>query len=427
MQASAGYEDPVESLNSDLYAQQQAELEKLENSDKLRAEAAAFKEPEVNPEVYRDVEPLLFRGFLTQSAEINDVHFVFKSLNHHEFELIRMAGGYTKDGQPSQRFWNMFLAYGVLMVDGVNVLSNREQHIPTIIKTFSDFHLSVKQRIVRHLSEINRRASNAVLLTECYVTERQSRYRWYQIQSLDMTSTALTGIAGTGTLGMNWAQLIWRALNRFEDLKEEVEHYWEHAKFIGSCSAGKGISKVYTHDNQRRKQEREERLSKKDELLRHILLGEPMRPKLLTDGAVWVAAHSTEELIAQLDRDLRGEKDWHDFIVEQSEAKIRKGYEDRRSELESLARAREAEFDGKTLVGGTDMTGLSPVEVRERMVRQRQYEAQADAKRLNNPTPELHDEQFDRRMARLGLQVPETTQPSIGATAQQSPAFRRRM
>jgi len=222
---------------------------------------------------------------------------------------------------------------------------------------------------------------------------------------------------------MNWAQLSWRALNHFEDIKENLEHHWDHAKFIGSCSAGKGISKIYNQDTQRRRQEREEIVSRKDELLRHVLLGEPMRPKLLKDGAVWVAARSTEELINQLDKDLRGEKDWHDLIVEQSEAKIRKGYEDRASELEDLARAREAEFDGKTLVGGTDMSGLTPVEVRERMVRQRHSEAQADASRV--VVPELHDEQYERRMARLGISIPQTTQPNIPASAAQPPTFRR--
>jgi hypothetical protein len=403
------------------YDRQQAELDQLEKDEEKRVEAP--REPEVNPEVYKDVESLLYRGFLTQSAEINDVHFVFKSLNHHEFELIRMSGGHTKNGQPSQRFWDMFLAYGVLMVDGVNVLPNRDHFISVLAKTFGDFHLSVKQRIVRHLSEINRRASNAVTLTECYVTEKQSRYRWFQVQNIDMTSTAMTGIAGTSQLGLNWAQLIWRALNRFEDLREDLEHRWDHAKFIGSCSAGKGVSKIYNQDNQRRKQEREELISRKDELLRHVLLGEPMRPKLLKDGAVWVAARTTEELIKQLDSDLRGEKDWHDIIVEQSEAKIRKGYEDRREELTAMAKAREEEFDGKALVGGTDMTGLTPVEVRERMVRHKQYEAQSDAKRMT--WPELHDEQFERRMARLGIQPPQEVQPSIPASAAKPPTFRK--
>jgi len=403
--------------NADLYERQEAELKRLEEDQRKRIES--FKEPEVNPEVYKDVEPLLFRGFLTQGVEINDVHFVFKSLNHHEFELIRMHGGSLKNGTPTQRFWDTFLAYGVLMVDGINVLPNRDQHLSTLAKTFADFQSSVKQRIVRHLSEINRRASNAVTLTECYATEKQSRYRWYQSKNMDLTSTAITGISGTSNLGLNWAQLIWRALNQFEDQKEDLEHNWDHAKFIGSCSAGKGISKIYNQDNQRRKQEREDILSRKDELLRHVLFGEPMHSKQLKDGAVWVTARTTEELMNQLDRDLRGEKDWHDHIVQETEARMRKTEEDRQQQMTSLARSRDAEFDGKPLVGGTDMTGLTPVEVQERMVRQKQQEARA----TSDPSPWLHDEQFERRMARLGIRPPETIRPSIPASAAKQPTF----
>src|SRR5579862_2618708 len=85
------------------------------------------RDPEVNPEVYRDVMPLLTKGFLMQSAEINDVLFVFKSLNHHELEMVRLIGGFRPDQPPSLRFWNMFLAYGVFMIDGQNILLDRER------------------------------------------------------------------------------------------------------------------------------------------------------------------------------------------------------------------------------------------------------------------------------------------------------------
>ena len=37
------------------------------------------KEPEVNPEVYRDVTPLIERGFITQAADINGALFVLRA------------------------------------------------------------------------------------------------------------------------------------------------------------------------------------------------------------------------------------------------------------------------------------------------------------------------------------------------------------
>jgi len=127
---------------------------------------------EVNPEVYGDVERILFRGFLTVAGEINGVPFVFKSLNHHEFELLRMTGGmYETVGDTPDSFWNRFLAYGVLMVDGANVLSDRERWIPEITTTFGTLPAAAKARVIRYLSEINRRASDAITLTEAYSME----------------------------------------------------------------------------------------------------------------------------------------------------------------------------------------------------------------------------------------------------------------
>lgn len=373
------------------YEDQQAELQKMEDGgDGIRIEAP--KEPEVNPEVYKDVEPLLYRGFLTQSVSMNGVDFVFKTLNHHEFELLRLGTNFDPKKPIQQKFWNRFLAYGVFMVDGVNILPDRDHWVPKIAKMFEDLQVTVRNRIVRYQSELNRRAANAVTLTECYAMERQSRYRWLQVQGIDMTSSGLTGISGTDRLGMNWAQLMWRALNSIEDIKRTVEQEWDHAKFVGSCSAGKGIQKVYSQDSLRRQKEREELLSRKDMILRHVIFGEPLVDKTQSAGAVWVTAHTVEELTKQLEADLRGEKDWHDAVVDQYEGRIRDGYSQRMEQLAEMDRAREEEFAGKRLVGGTEAGGLTPAEVKERITRSRQYSAQADRQRM--VFPEMEDEKL---------------------------------
>lgn len=363
------------------YEEQQAELQKMESGEELHVEVP--KEPEVNPEIYKDVEPFLFRGFLSQAAQINEVEFVFKTLNHHEHELIRLTGGYDEKGSPSPRFWAKFIAYSVLMIDGINILPDRGYWIPKLSRQFEDLPVAVKTKVIRYLSEINRRAKNAVTLTECYALEKYSRYRWFQLQGLDMTSTALTGISGTEQLGMNWGQLIWRALNKIDDIRDGLEQSWEHAKFIGSCSAGKGIQKVYHQDSERRKKERDEQLSRKDAVLRHVLLGEPLHERgTQHSGAVWVTAKTVEELAEQLQSDLRGEKDWHDAVVDNYENKTRDAQKEREDQVRELSRQREVEFGGKALVGTTDMSGLTPTEVRERIVRRRQFEAQAAAGQL---------------------------------------------
>jgi len=362
--------------------------------------------PEVNPEVYKDVEPLLFRGFLTVAAEINNVYFVFKSVNHHEFDLLRFAGLLKEQEREdsSHRFWDIFLAYEVFMVDGVNVLADRDQWIPKIADTFSELPKQGKAKIIRHVSEINRRASSATILTEAYATESASRYRWMQLKGLDLTSTAVTGVVGTQALGLNWAQQVWRALNLAEDRNEQHERDWENAKFIGSCFAGKGLSKVYSQDTDRRNKEKEERISRKDKLLREIVLGEKVPEKsAVLPGAVVTVPRSVEELADQLEKDLRGDQDWHDKVVEEHEKRIQNQYRARQRQQQEAAKAHAEQFGNKNVVGSSEIHGLSPQEVEERIRRTKQIEAQNAARMQVHPM----DEKTDAFLDKWGVKGPE--------------------
>jgi hypothetical protein len=348
--------------------------------------------PEVNPEVYKDVEPLLFRGFLHVPADINGISFVFKSLNHHEFEMLTLM---VPQGEATratvQKFYSLFLAYGVFMVDGVNILSDRERHIPKIVEAFDSMNDGVKGKIVRHLSEINRRANRAVTITESFALEVLSRLRWAQLKGVDLTSTAVTGLEGTQRLGLNWAQLTWRAMNHYEDLRETSEREWENAKFVASAMAGKGMNRVHSQDRRRRDKEREDRLERRDRILRFALLGEPMESE--NKGAPVMVARTVEELTTQLEKDLKGEKDWHDLVVEAHERRAQEARQQRAVQLQSLQQNFENAYGPHRLVGHTDLQGLTPEEVRFRIERRQQLMAQRVS------AQQVHPELMDPKMA----------------------------
>jgi len=394
------------------YGKEQERLRRQSDGDPDEDDVrtAVPRAPEVNPEVYRDVPPMLFRGFLTQQADINGVLFVFKSLNQHEYEMTRLMGGGMGE-LVSPRFWDMFLAFGVFLVDGQNVLVDRQKWMPKIANTFRDMQPAAKARVIRHLSELNRRAANATVLTEAYAMETYSRYRWAQLFGLDLSLPAVTGIAGTDQLGLNWPQLTWRALNHFEDLGVTQEREWENAKFVGSCMAGKGVQKVYNQDRDRHRKEAEERIARKDKLLRHVLEGIPMDDgKTVRNGQVVNLAQTVEQLAEQLDRSLRGEKDWHDKVVEEHETRVRDQIEQKKQQFKALAEASAEKFDGKQLYGGSDAQGLTPQQVQERIQRSRQLQAQAVARGFV-PVDAEKEEKMDNFLSRHGLLGPsvETT------------------
>jgi hypothetical protein len=348
---------------------------------------------------------MLFRGFLHVPAEINGVRFVFKSLNHHEFDLLNLCtDGVRGDFASIQRFHNLFLAYGVLMVDGVNVLRDRERWLPDIAATFEELSVEARRKTIWHLSEINRRASKAVVLTEAYAMESQSRLRWAQLKGMDLTSTSVTGIVGTDVLGMNWGQLTWRALNYFNDVKEQTEREWDDAKFIASSMAGKGMSRVHQQDRERRRKEVQERIERKDRILRFAILGEPIDST--TKGSVPMKTASTfEELQDQLERDLKGEKDWHDMVVDAHEQRVRDQYQLRQERVRELQEANAEKFGKHSLVAATEFEGLTADEVKFRVNRRRQIAAQRLS--AQQVFPELHDERVANFTAKY-LQIEKT-------------------
>jgi hypothetical protein len=347
--------------------------------------------PEVNPEVYRDVEPLLFRGFLHAPAEINGIPFIFKSLNQHEFGLLRFMLPDTTSWKSVQKFHALFLAYGVFMVDGLNILADRDRHLGELSRFFEEMEAGSSAKVIRHLSEVNRRANRAVVLTEAFSMETLSRLRWAQFRGVDLTGAQVTGIQGTHTLGMNWAQLTWRAMNHYEDQKELAEREWENAKFVASAMAGKGMSRVHSQDKRRREKEREERLERRDRILRFALYGESMEGDG-NNGAPVQVARTVEELATQLERDLKGEKDFHDLVVEAHERRAAEERDRHTQHIRELQRGFDAEYGPRQLVGETSLQGLTAEEVKFQIERRRQLTAQRLA-------AQSHPEYSDQRMA----------------------------
>jgi bacterioferritin (cytochrome b1) len=364
------------------------------------------REPEVDPAIYRDVESLIYRGFLVLPAEINGVQFLFKSMNHHEFEYLQWVTG----GRTGERYYNTFLAFCVFMIDGSNVLPERDRFVSDFEAAFASFTTQARSKMIRHLSEINRRAANAVTMTEAYQMERISRFRWAQYRGLELMSTSCTGVDGSNKLGMNYAQLVWRALNHYDDLRDTTEREWENAKFIGSCFAGKEIRKIYSQDKDRRHKEAEERIQRKDQVIRQVLTGED--PKNQTNGQVrMVVARSVEELAQQLERDLRGERDWHDEVVAREEEALRQQVLSRREQLREIQEKKEK--DGVPLAQAhSDISkGFTAEEVKERITRGRQLEYQKVAGRVLHP--EMQDERIHSFIQRHLLPDEETSAETL--------------
>lgn len=286
-------------------------------------------------EVWAELEKYIFTGFLVNPAIIHNHNFVFKTLNHYEVKNIEfMKPAKSAPSETKSHFRHCFIAYSIFMIDGVNVLYERQRNLRGIIRTISKIPAPIQDKIVTHLSALNNQAHRLHPLAEIYVQENRSRYRWLQVQGFAVHSPLATGIAGTEDIGMNYSQQTWVALNRLQDKREDMERDWTNAKFIGSCLAGKGVKAVDERDKARHERERVEHEEKKMELLHSYLNRttsaeeDPKNLAKLPDGrsATIVkrfSATSVEELAGQLSQALNGEKDHHDSVVEAQVNKLR--------------------------------------------------------------------------------------------------------
>lgn len=359
-----------------------------------------YAEPQVNPEVWRDMDALLFRGFVYQAAQIGDISFVFKSLNQHELERLLLVTKLLPPVQASKQQYNLLLALGVWLIDGVNALVDREQNLKELRTLFSSLPRPAVNKVVQCLSELNRRANRATMLTEAYSSEQASRFRWLQLKGLDLGGTSVTGVEGTAALGMNWGQLAWCALNRLEDQRQEAEASWETAKFIASAMAGsKAISKVNSQDKARRKGELEDRRARKDQILRQALFGEKAAKEAA--GPVVQVARTVEELAEQMERDLRGEKDWHDQVIDAYQQQINETERVRTEKMREIQKMHEMEGG---LVGASDFRGLSREEV-ERILLERRVAAQQALAAAEVPLQAV-DAKAAERVERWGNALP---------------------
>lgn len=294
---------------------------------------------DVNDKVWKELEEYLFTGFLYSPARILNKSFVFKTLNHLELRnvnFMRPASGSAPDVR--SMFRAAMIAYSVFMVDGTNVLHDRQNHINSLIRVVMKIPVEIQERIVENISAINVRAMRLHPLVEPYCHDNRSRFQWMQLRGVPIHSVAATGIAGTEGLGMNYCQQTWVALNNLLDVKEQADREWSYAKFVGSCFNGKGVRQIDEHDKARKNRERQEFEDRKMQIIRDYLNktegeSDDRTDLILPDGRRAIVegrfrAESAEELADQLSAALSGDKDSHDLIVERHFQKVAKEREE---------------------------------------------------------------------------------------------------
>jgi hypothetical protein len=264
-----------------------------------------------NYERYKDLEHLLFKGFIPYKLKVGNLNLVFKSINELELEKINLMSGLEKDPKYVYNIHINYLFYSIFMIEGTNILAYRDKYYSDIYNIFNNLPFNLIKKIFNKLEDLAKRTNNCTPLVESYSYETVSRYTWRYKKGTPINGSIHTGITGTDTLGLNEFQKYWVALNLKEDRQNTFDEQYSLAKFLASFTNSKAVKQI----------EDKERISKEEEDNRRErirVVGTEEEIKYLSGPT-----DTREGIVEELNKQMRGEKDDHDRFIEEYEKNLK--------------------------------------------------------------------------------------------------------
>ena len=276
----------------------------------------------MSPPDYSRVEEILFKGFLSAYGEVAGVPVVFKTVNQLEYDQILL---YARSFDPELQIHLQecyFIAYSVFLFNRENVLEDRDAFVTQMVATLSDLPQSVLHSILESLQKLNKRAEVALRMVEAYSYGADSRQWWAMLKgNIPNQQTGMSPV-----VGINLHQRLWYHFNLRDDLQESFDLDWTRSKFEASVHSGE-IKKIDSSD----------RTKKHDEYARRTTMymtghdGGVMQ----NQSEIKVSHESVDDLLGQLNRDMQGQKDFHDQIVSDHEKTVRERYLEKKAQTEA--------------------------------------------------------------------------------------------
>lgn len=258
------------------------------------------------------------------------------------------------------------IAYSCLFFNEVNILESRERYIPIIIDYFKEAPLQITRSIIISLRHLNEKAVEEINHVEPYSYGDVSRNHWLSKKGEPLNDPSVTGIEGTDKIGMNSHQESWSALNRAEDQKEEFDRGWELAAFQASAWNSDGVQKV--------RKKRDKKMEEEEARREALYESRGQRDIDTSKKRIHILRESPEELLDEMERNNRGEEDFHDKVVNKYEGEIRKGAIEREKEWQEKkikAKEKRKEKTEKIDADG-EMVVIDEDEIQEKVQEQEQ-------------------------------------------------------
>ena len=273
-------------------------------------------------EMYEDTLELVTVGFLSVPVLLADeLNLALRTLSESDLFLVQQRAAFASETE----FQRWMLATSTWMVDG-QVLLGDFNAAKVCFKGYQALRHTQLERLYSVLSMLLARQRRSVEMIEAFCLEPISRNMWRQTGG-QYPSNSFTGLP-IESVGMNFAQKMWLAHNRMEDLREQIEHDWAHAKLVASAMSPKGIEQLNAKEAALREAEK----TRKQELLDRAYY--KWIGYLREDGTTAYShtqtfkhASTPDELAEEMRKWVAGERDFHDQVVEGYKQSVLDAYE----------------------------------------------------------------------------------------------------
>lgn len=307
--------------------------------------------------LYNDVETLLLTGWLSQVVPLGpDAHVTLRTYDtaSHTHLVMRC------EGDPAN--WKRHrVAHAIYMVNGFYVHQedpNAAHHVyREWLRNVRVEHIEVLHTYVLGLTN---RLARACRLTNAYCHEPYSRSLWKRQPRQRAVS-------------QNVVQELWWAWNESQDTFDADLRRWQHTRSIVGSMSNKAAKSLKKSEDDWKKRRDDLAARTIEEAVNWIISGEREEQEPLTvtvNGQTLTvpkvhASQTVDEMQEELMRAVRGEKDYHDHMVDQYKAyhraKNEAARQERRKALEEARRASEE----RGITGRTTIVGYTPEQLAE--------------------------------------------------------------
>lgn len=317
------------------------------------AEEDLRREAEKRRFIYADVEEIISRNYLTQTLKLEGNTITLRSSLPHDYSALEHVG--TLSGY---EYIAWTIAHHVCAINGFIVSENKKDN--HAFQVYHDFvakqSFSIIEVFFYCLKGLRDRAERTLKLIEAFSYESYSRSYWNLVKDLQVGDN------------LNVTSKIWRTFNRNEDRRVEDNSAWERTKVIAGSMSKKAFDQIGKFLKELNSKEKQNKQKVIEAAVNWVFYGDPEEKEkqkpvqvVLGDKTYQLSqnkgSESVEDMIAEMKQVMRGEKDFHDIMVENYHENIRRKRQEirekRRQALEeALERRSEEELTGGTIIAG---------------------------------------------------------------------------